>query len=270
MKSPNLVLSDKSVLHYTDFRDYLIDLLNEKKLRNKKYSLRALCRDLQMQPSHLSGVLNKEKGLSPQKILDICKKLDMKAEESRYFCDLALKASSTKKTSSARKPKIKVEYRPLQQDVLASISEWYHIAIFEMTAIKGFNPDHSDIAQKIGIKTEQVRDALERLKRLGMIRFLDGTYIRCDYNPISTTDIENADINKLLVQSIELSRKHVSDPISSRDYSSVFLSIDSSKLPEAKKKIDAFRMSLIEFLEDGKKDQLYCLSINLFSLFNQH
>jgi len=41
------------------------------------------------------------------------------------------------------------------------------------------------------------------------------------------------------------------------------MAIDSSKLPAAKEMIRTFRRKLCEFLESGKKDEIYNLNIQL-------
>ena len=48
-----------------------------------------------------------------------------------------------------------------------------------------------------------------------------------------------------------------------RDFTSMTMAIDPEKLTEAKKKIREFRRGLSEFLEAGKKEEVYRLNIQL-------
>ena len=50
------------------------------------------------------------------------------------------------------------------------MSEWYHGAILEMMGIQGFREDCQWIGRKLGVRAKEVRDAMKRLERLGLIR----------------------------------------------------------------------------------------------------
>ena len=56
------------------------------------------------------------------------------------------------------------------------------------------------------------------------------------------------------------------DPIEIRNHSSMTMAIDPAKIDEAKKMIEEFTHRLTEFLESGKRLQVYELNIGLFPL----
>ena len=56
------------------------------------------------------------------------------------------------------------------------------------------------------------------------------------------------------------------DPIDVRDMSGITMAISTRKLPEARKLIMDFRRKLCAFLEDGHKDAVYRLNVQLFPL----
>ena len=55
-------------------------------------------------------------------------------------------------------------------------------------------------------------------------------------------------------------------PLATRDYSTMTMAIDPTKLPEAKERLTRFRRDLCEFLEDGDQREVYCLALQLFAM----
>ena len=85
---------------------------------------------------------------------------------------------------------------------------------------------------------------------------------------MATTDgIPSAAIRKrhkqILGKALESIDTH---SVAERDFSSMTLTIDPALLPEAKKRITAFRRELCAFLESSKRKRVYEISIQLFPL----
>lgn len=59
--------------------------LLKRQSKNKSYSVRAFCRDLQIDPSYLSKVLNKEAALSLKSANKIALKLELDEEARKIF-----------------------------------------------------------------------------------------------------------------------------------------------------------------------------------------
>lgn len=57
-------------------------------------------------------------------------------------------------------------------------------------------------------------------------------------------------------------------PISIRNHSARTVAIDPEKIPEAKKRIEAFMIELCDELASGSKKQVYELAVQLFPLEN--
>ena len=49
------------------------------------------------------------------------------------------------------------------------IAEWYHGAIGSITALESFRPEYPWIAKQLGIRSREVRLAVSRLQRLGLL-----------------------------------------------------------------------------------------------------
>lgn len=68
-----------------DFRRYLIEQLEQKKKRNKSFSLRAFALLLDEDPSYLSKVMRGKKDLSLKKISSYSEKLNLSKDETSRF-----------------------------------------------------------------------------------------------------------------------------------------------------------------------------------------
>ena len=56
------------------------------------------------------------------------------------------------------------------------------------------------------------------------------------------------------------------DPIEERNHTAMTFAINTRKIPEAKKCIEKFIAQMTELLEDGDRDRVYEMTVNLFPL----
>jgi hypothetical protein len=54
--------------------------------------------------------------------------------------------------------------------------------------------------------------------------------------------------------------------VEERDFTAITIAADKSKLPEAKRMIREFQDALTQFLEDGKKDEVYKMTFYMYPL----
>ncbi len=55
-------------------------------------------------------------------------------------------------------------------------------------------------------------------------------------------------------------------PIAKRNHTSMTMAIDPALLPEAKRRMEKFTQELCDFLESGKRKQVYEMAVNLFPM----
>lgn len=261
------------VQNFRDYRHYLKAILEERSKLKVGYSLRAFAGDLGMHPPRLSEILNEKKGLSLKAAGSVSSKLALSHDETEYFCDLVqhahAKSPEQKRVASVRLSKNRASdpYKLLKDDAYRSISEWYHYAILELTFTEEFQNDSNWIASRLKISPVQAKLALERLKRLKLLREVDGKLKKVDAHVTTSMDIPSTAIRKT---TSELLKKAASaleiQKIEDRDFSTLTMAIDKSKIPAAKEMIADFRRRLCDFLESGQQQDVYCLSIQLFQL----
>jgi uncharacterized protein (TIGR02147 family) len=70
-------LFTKSITQYSDYREYLRNVLEEKQQKNSRYSLRSFAKTIGVAPSSLSSALSGTRGLSTQHAQIVGKKLGL-------------------------------------------------------------------------------------------------------------------------------------------------------------------------------------------------
>lgn len=249
-----------------DFREYLQKELIRRTQVNPQYSLRAFARSLEVQSGFLSKILLAQRRVTIKTIQRFGVKLGLSPLEMSHFEKLAKNKSLNK--LNRKEVQLIEPYQKIALDQFQFISDWYHFAILEVMNLSFFKPNIRWIANMIGISNAEAFDAIERLKRLGLIIQNKSGSWKVSGNNTTTlgTELTNSALRKMQKQILEKAIIALEEiPADQRDQSTMTMAIDSSLIPIAKVKIKRFRRQLCSFLESGqKKDLVYNLSIVLY------
>lgn len=61
-------------------------------------------------------------------------------------------------------------YKLISQDIFATIADWYHLAILDLSLMKDFKSSPSWISARLGISVLEAKIAVDRLVRLGFFK----------------------------------------------------------------------------------------------------
>lgn len=254
---------------------YIRKVLTTRIEKNSRYSLRAFASAIGVNAGTLSQVLAGKRDLSFKMAQELLPKLELNpTEESRFLESLA---KATKKRGLQRvHPDFKKftlnpnRLRPteLTLDVFYVIADWYHYAILDLPFLKDFESDLNWIAKRLGISQTEATVAIQRLCSLDLMEWKDEKLVKTN-GSLTTSDktVTTSALKKrqkqILHKSIESLEK---DSIEIRNHSAMTMAISTHKIPEAKKRIEAFLLEMSSFLEDGTQDRMYEMTINLFPL----
>jgi uncharacterized protein (TIGR02147 family) len=225
-----------------------------RKERNPNYSLRSFARLLKVSPGALSQWLASKRPITIKQATKISSRLGFDPAETNAFLQQL----------TVRKPGFDETSFQVSEDVFSIVADWYHFAILSLMETTDFVESPRWIASRLGISVVEVQQALERLERMRLTRRENGILRPSHANLTTTHDIPSAAVRKSHRQNLEHAQMALEEvAVELRDISLITMAIDSSKLPEAKERIRAFRRSMSEFLESGKRDQVYTLSIQL-------
>ena len=236
-----------------DVRILLNSELRRRMSQNDRYSLRAYARDLEVDPSDLSKILNGKRGLGAKLTRHFAKKLG--------FSEKAFKTDVD--------PEVP-DYQQLSIDSFEVISDWCHYAILELTKLDNFKVTASNVADQLNLAEPDMELALARLIRLGFLEQKDGELVDGTEGHCTTVHHNfTAPAFKNLQRGILKGAQNALDeiPFEKRDQSSITIATSEEKLAQAKVMIKNFRRRLSKFLEQTEtRDTIYNLSISLYPL----
>jgi len=160
-------------------------------------------------------------------------------------------------------------YRTLEIDHFHVVSDWYHCAILEATALDDFQGDPRWIAKKLKITVSEVNIAVERLVRLEMLS-IDGKKWKDESGAVTTVGsaVTSVALRKMQKQILQMAVDAIEEvPAADRDHSSMTMAGDSRTLPAVNVLIRKFRRELCALLQSGeRRDAVYNLGIALYPI----
>ena len=246
--------------------DVLKGEFHRRRTVNPAYSMRAFARFLQIQPGRLSEILSAKRPLTPRMATHIADRLALPPEQKGQLLSTLREERSLRKMSRFIKAPVgRFHYSQMESDAFHLISDWFHFAILSLLKTQDAKHDVKWIAQRLNLATLDVREALERLERLGFLeRVGDRLEVR---EPHMSYDVSSAALRRLHAQKLQMAQKALEDiDPELRDITSVILTMSREKMGLAKQLIRQFRLNFAEALEVEPTSDVYSLSIQLIPL----
>lgn len=267
----------RTVFQYSDPRAYLSDAFSEIRARRPQFSLRAWAKQMGFKNhSLLHFLMTGKRPIRSRHMKYLVRGLRLTPDEQRYLETLVLLQSAQSPSEKLIYENLMREVRPeaasatVDVDAFATISAWYPMAILEMTQLRDFQEDPVWISKRLGhrITTGEIREALERLQRLGLLTRdasgrLQKTHVRLTTPKTHGSEAirrHHKEILSLATESIEAQSPQ------ERVLNSCAMTVNSERLPEALELITKFRKDLAALMESASGDQTYELSVQFFRL----
>lgn len=249
--------------------------LEVRKRRSSGYSLRAFARDLKIPAPKLSQILSGTCGMSRDRAIKISTSMGLCPDEKDLFITL-VEAEHSRSPIDRKRAQDKLEklkeaddFDPLSIERFKIISDWYHTAILELPKLKNFKSAPKWISERLGIKKNQVTSAIERLVDFGLLEEDPESFIlkRTKNHLATPSGIPSREIREHHSQILSKADRALELSVAERDFSTITMAIDSSRLEEAKEKLKEFRRDFCKEIQSGQeKDRIYCLAIQFFPL----
>jgi uncharacterized protein (TIGR02147 family) len=242
---------------------YLRDWIEAKKKVQRSFTLRALCKKLELR-SHasLSLVLNGERHISKQILPKLVELIQFDEQEARYFETLIDYKKSKKDSSRLYYGKKLGEINPKKENVffehtqaLIAFSNPISILILELIQLSDLSYDPNYIVAKSAIKTDkfEVTECLDTLLELGIIYYDKKNYLRTKHKNISTPD----EVKSLMIQNFhtkicQIAQNAVKEvDYKDRFFSSIALRFNKDEMKRAQEMIDQF---IVKFSKEFEAD----------------
>lgn len=245
--------------------------------KNPRYSLRAFAKALGFESTVISQILSGKRVPSPRTAKKIVHALGLAPEQEHdFFSSLA----EVQRSRGLRKlsPIFKKLYaagaqrsdgpQDLSIDAFRVISEWYHIAILELTYLRDFESEPAWIASELGIAPIEAKLAIDRLLNLGLLELREGRLVKTQERlttadkHLTTAGLRNYQ-KQILSKAIESLEN---DPIEMRSMSGMTMSADPKNIALAKKLIDECSRQISQLMQTGKQTAVYQLQVSLYPL----
>ena len=212
--------------------------------------------------------------MSPARALEAANRLGYNSAECSYFADLVLSQSarSEEKRKQAENRLVlhreKAGYDSVSLDQFKTISDWYHFAILESLKTKFCKGSVASLAAHLDISKDLVKEAINRLCRLGFLRKIRGklklSKPKIEINP----NVPSISVQHFHRQMLEKATDSLyMQSIGEREFANAIVAIDSSRIGEAKAKLRQFTDDfLAEFAVQKKADDVYGFGLHFFRL----
>ncbi len=247
--------------------------LDQIKIKNPGFSLRAYAKKLELSPSALSEILNGKRKISGKMAAKIIDRMNLSPDVSspvlslfeNKMKDLDFEDSDTKNESPA--PPAVIDFLQLSSDQFNLIAEWQHFALLSLMETKTFKSDVAWIARKLGITIQQAHSSIERLIRLGFVFKKNRKLVTNKRALISSDNIPNQAVRKSHYNDLILAEKALDQtPVDERDFTAITVAANKKNLPKARKLIREFQDKLTLCLEQGEKDEVMKFTFYLYPL----
>lgn len=265
----------RTILDYSDYKDFLLDEFQSRLSSNKRYSMRSFSKDLDLRPAALSDIMNGRYGLSSAMAQSIATNLGLKGKEAHYFVSLVdLKHGRSAAIRNAAEKKLR-EYghrsensEALDEDKLVLIRHWYYPAILELTHIVKHLVDANTVSARLGISIEDAREALAALEEKKCLKRIDGGYARTTDHNVAERSVATPVIQNFHKQILDLASQALpSQDIAKRKAISTVLAVRAEELPEARAMLNKFSDDFVaRFQHIDTADSIYALSLQFFKL----
>jgi uncharacterized protein (TIGR02147 family) len=231
-----------------------------------------------MTSSQVSRVLNGKRNISPDLARIVADKIFLNENEKSFFVSLVTAAGS--RNRSARQKAIeqlenRTEIRKLsgpvqlEIDKLKTISDWYHIAILDLTTLANFTPTPSSIASYLGISRMEAKLALDRLKKLALVeKDSSGNLRKTDRYTAITSGVPNSSIRKYHKQMLSKAIQAIDEQsIEDRYIVSKSMAISKDNLESYKNLVKKFKEELTRLVsQETDANSLYQVNVQLFEI----
>ena len=262
----NLTAAAQQMSRTTSFRLFLQQELARRCSRNSQYSLRSFALQVDKDHSTLSQLLRGKRPMTEKTIEQIGSKLGLERDLIDSFI-------AREKLAGPHDAPL-AEVQQLTQDTAELVSDVYHYTILELVRLAEFKPDSRWIARVLGISTDEVNVALNRLIRLGLLSMeaRDRWVDKSGDTAASFDEFTGIAIQRLSEQVRRLFMAALREtPPEYRAHSSTTMAVNTARLPAALELITKFRRELADSLESGDGcDEVYQLEISLFPISNVH
>ncbi|MAE22082.1 MAG: hypothetical protein CMK92_06590 [Pseudomonas sp.] len=263
------------IYSYYDYRDFIHDYYENRKLKNKRFSLQAFGLRVGHSKMSVKYVIDKKRHLSLDSLREYAKVMDLHGCQRDHF-ELLFRFSKAKnneeknilfsKVLKSKNKKFKSKF--LDENSLDYFSKWYYPVIAELSYVEGFSLDIEVIrkALNFSVSYKEINEALVFLKENNFLKDSGNS----DQMIKVPDELRSFIYKNYVLKTIELSKLAVEKlPPQKRESFNLTVSLSNERYEIAKKMIQSFRHELHQVLaNDEECDRVIQVNLHMFEVAN--
>jgi uncharacterized protein (TIGR02147 family) len=236
----------------------------QKRKQDFNESLRDFAKYIELDPSTLSKILTKRRGIPKSQAFRIARKLFQNENDQLLFVDSVL---HSKKDSNETNQNdiLKIEETD-SRDTFFIISEWEYFAILNVLKLKNFDHTAEFISIVLNLPIKRVHYCLSILARNRFI-IIEEDFIKRTNHEINTSkEVISRALRLAHLEELELAKIKIDLDLDQKYFSSDVFTIAKKDLPKLKKIIDRMYKECDRLTDTSESEEVYILSSQLFPL----
>lgn len=249
-----------------DISTYLLKELAKRKLKNHQYSLRALAKQLQMEPSLLSKIIRQKIIPTPKTVEKLSACLNI---ESNHKAQLIDNYKKIRQDKHIKYQKAKSDFLKLKTPQNWPFKSWNELLVFSTLGLSAIS-DLKALATSIEMEPSQVLKLLNRLIAANLVEKKEEGYSLkvkqvADEVPIVTSELKKTIQKKFLKEAI---RKIDEVDLEHRLNGTLTFTVDPRLLPKLKSRIAQFMQELnaMAVAQSAQASVVYNCTLALYPL----
>ncbi|QLY24030.1 TIGR02147 family protein [Bdellovibrio sp. KM01] len=247
-------MGNTSIKKTSELSNFFNEIFLNRRRKNPKYSMRAFARDLSLTQGRLWELIH-GRYIPGAKVTERISELLKLSPEDKSKMQMLIAAEKAQPVSTMRS---------VSNDEFAMISDWEHLAIFNLISTKGFDHTINSIVSRLEISQLQAEGALNRLVDQGLVTEEDGRYVPAYTNITTQNEVPSEVLREFHRQIIGRSVTSLQrDSVDSRSITSMVFPANVKNLAKAKKIIAEFNVRMAELMDKGDTTEVYSLAVQL-------
>lgn len=267
-----------NIFEYLEYRSFLKELFAFKKSENASFSHRSFARLAGLQSSNfLKLVMDAQRNLSPKAIHQFAKAFKLNKNESDFFEALVYfnqaKSMEEKNLYYDRISQFKKYHdaKPLDVHQYTYFSNWYFVALRELTLLKSFKEDTVWINKKLKARLhpDEIKRAIRILLDLKLLhRDANGSLRQSDSKISSSPEMGILAVYNFHREMIQKAGESIEKSLAEhRDISGLTLALSKKQFEKIRLRINEMRREIHELsCEESDKEAVYQVNFQLFNL----
>jgi uncharacterized protein (TIGR02147 family) len=250
--------------------------LTRRRTKNPSYSIRAFARDLHVSPSFMSLLLAGKRRLTVDRAKAMASALTLsKVKSHRFVKSVALASIQGEDGTNSLLELLSTStslqnFSDLDIDRFQYFNHWYHVAILDLSTCDDFNSDIRWISERLGIRGDVTKTAIDRLLRLGVLKREQGALKKTEAYVNVPNGAPSTVIRNFHAQMIEKAKQALDqsslEEFKRRAITGITFAVAPENIEAAKDRIAQFKREMMELVENGQCTDVYQMNIQFFPL----